>query len=359
MGPFERRIESLTEILSGSYEVKNLGWSGSGVEYSFTGEGNQEFIVEFEKKTPVSFLRMQKTDTHRAFLKALGIDLPKGFKPSQWNTFFQEPKYITEVSFRNNSPSVARGTRYTVTGTGKGDATRILGTVIQTIQDYVRKEKTEVLYFSAKEASRRKLYAHFARRFKSPLYSYFDVGDGLSVFVSKESMRRIKADQEVGKKKHKVRDDNYERWTLKSSSAGWEGYFLSGGERFAVLVDPATEWDYRNHTDFQALHLSGFDVPMPEISKNVHEIKVFYVGGMGAMKVTDPSGAFRLLDKFIKTVKFEGLYHTSEDQGFRTALAHYLVRRLPRFDIDDDSYDRVVALNPAFLAQYEVDGVMV
>jgi len=360
LGPFEKRVEHLTEILSGSYEVKNLGWTGNSVEYSFNSEGGQEFVIECEQSKPKTFLRQSSTSVvaQRVF-RALGVEFPKGFKTSQWGTFFQEPRYVTEVSFRNNSPSVARGNRFGVTGTGKGDATRILGTVIQTIQNHVRREKTEVLYFSAKEPSRRKLYAHFARRFKNPLYTYVDAGDGNSVFASKDTVKKVKMGNEVAMKKYRDAEAAH-TWSIQNV-IGWMGHFQSAGEGFALSIGLVTNWDVGQHKNFEALHLRGFDVPWNDISNNVYQIRVSateFKNPLYKKWPKDTKPIFRMLDEFIARASFEGIYYKGKVQNFQTELTKYLKRKLPRFDVGDAAYNQVVALNPAFLAQYEVDGVM-
>jgi phosphoglycolate phosphatase-like HAD superfamily hydrolase len=76
----------------------------------------------------------------------------------------------------------ARNGQYNITGGGK--ALEIFATVGDIVKDFVKKKDPEHLYFSAKEASRKKLYRIIMRKLAKALNMNFEEEDikGLSYF---------------------------------------------------------------------------------------------------------------------------------------------------------------------------------
>lgn len=71
---------------------------------------------------------------------------------------------LVEITFSARVNDPTHGKSGTMGITGKGDAARIFGTVLQATHDYLAMNNPEYIMFTADEPSRQKLYAHMVRR---------------------------------------------------------------------------------------------------------------------------------------------------------------------------------------------------
>jgi hypothetical protein len=71
---------------------------------------------------------------------------------------------LVEITFSARVNDPTHGKRGSMGITGKGDAARIFGTVLQAIHGYLAQHTPEYIMFTADEPSRQRLYAHMVRR---------------------------------------------------------------------------------------------------------------------------------------------------------------------------------------------------
>lgn len=89
---------------------------------------------------------------------------------SDW---FRPPEYSWQVSF-----DVFNRTDDKFGLTGKGESLAVFSTVISMMKEWIKKEKPNMIDFSAKEASRKKLYLSFTERIAPKLgYKLLDAED--------------------------------------------------------------------------------------------------------------------------------------------------------------------------------------
>jgi hypothetical protein len=127
-----------------------------------------EFIIELyepESSFPLEWDNTfgPKERNARAYDKNKGyIDIK--FTPAMQNDF----KDMVEVEFsRNDSYDM----------TGGGDASRVLGTVLQAFREYLTGYQPGILIFGAKGPSRGKVYQNLIKRFAASVgYKQFDIG---------------------------------------------------------------------------------------------------------------------------------------------------------------------------------------
>lgn len=78
---------------------------------------------------------------------------------------------LVEITFSARVNDPTHGKSGTMGITGKGDAPRIFGTVLQAISDYLSQNHPEYIMFTADEPSRQKLYSHMVRRLAQQYHS--------------------------------------------------------------------------------------------------------------------------------------------------------------------------------------------
>jgi hypothetical protein len=124
-----------------------------------------EFITElYEPKT--SFPLNWYPSHHPSEASARAYDRNKGYIDIKFTPILGSDDMV-EVEFsRNDSYDM----------TGGGDANRVLGTVLQAFREYLQGYQPKILVFSAKGASRSKVYQNLIKRFASTVgYKQFDI----------------------------------------------------------------------------------------------------------------------------------------------------------------------------------------
>lgn len=128
------------------------------LEYELTKMGNGSISATFQTSSIKYLMRMIVTDEED--IKRDGVDLNIG------------DKTIYEVLFRIDptDPQAKKVDSYGITGTGAAE--QIMATVIEIIKNVKQQNPNIVLYFSAKEPSRAKLYSRLVKNLAAK-YEFF------------------------------------------------------------------------------------------------------------------------------------------------------------------------------------------
>jgi hypothetical protein len=138
------------------------GYSGDG---EGGGDGGGESVNElYEPESSFPLNWYPSHDPSEASARA--YDRNKGYIDIKFTPILDSDDMV-EVEFsRNDSYDM----------TGGGDANRVLGTVLQAFREYLQGYQPKILLFSAKGASRSKVYQNLIKRFASTLgYKQFDI----------------------------------------------------------------------------------------------------------------------------------------------------------------------------------------
>lgn len=134
------------EILKELFDTKEkIKWrQGEDTDFTatFTGPNNQKYVIDI---TSLEYLTLPDSAIIAAG-KLLPDEVVEMFNDGQGY----------HVEFRD----IEKGKG--ITGLGGSDTAKIFGIVINALVDKIKREKTDLIFFSAKEASRKELYKKIA-----------------------------------------------------------------------------------------------------------------------------------------------------------------------------------------------------
>jgi len=157
------------EIVKELFDTKEkIRWrEGEETDFTatFTGPNDQKYVIDI---TSLEWLNLPN-----AAITAAGKLLPDAVL----EMFNDGQGY--HVEFRDNKKGKG------ITGLGGTDAAKIFGIVINALVDKLKREKTELVFFSAKETSRKELYKKMAPLIATKM-GMKQVNNGTYYFLYKE-----------------------------------------------------------------------------------------------------------------------------------------------------------------------------
>lgn len=157
------------EILKELFDTKEkIRWrEGEDTDFTatFTGPNDQKYVIDI---TSLEWLNLPN-----AAVIAAGKLLP-----DEANEMFDDGQGY-HVEFRDDKKGKG------ITGLGGSDTAKIFGIVINALVDKLKREKAELVFFSAKEASRKELYKKMAPFIASKL-GMKQVNNGTYYFLYKD-----------------------------------------------------------------------------------------------------------------------------------------------------------------------------
>jgi len=148
---------------------EKISWSeGDDTDFTttFTGHNNQKYVINI---TSLEYLNLPDS----------AIIAASNLLPDEVTDMFNDGEgYHVEFS----DASKGKG----ITGLGGTDAAKILGSVINALVDKIKREKSELVFFSAKEPSRKELYKKMAPLIATKL-GMLQVNNGTYYFLYKDT----------------------------------------------------------------------------------------------------------------------------------------------------------------------------
>jgi hypothetical protein len=159
------REEFIKEVFDTKEKIRWREGEDTDFTATFTGPNNQKYEIDI---TSLEYLNLPNSAIITAG-KLLPDEVVEQFNDGQGY----------HVEFRD----VKKGKG--ITGLGGGNSAKIFGIVINALIDKIKKEKAQLIFFSAKEASRKELYKKIAPFMASKL-EMEQVNNGTYYFLYKE-----------------------------------------------------------------------------------------------------------------------------------------------------------------------------
>ena len=159
------REEIVKELFDTKEKIRWRGGEDSDFTSTFTGPNDQKYVIDI---TSLEWLNLPN-----AAVIAAGKLLP-----DEVSEMFNDGQGY-HVEFRDDKKGKG------ITGLGGTDTAKIFGIVINALVDKMKREKAELVFFSAKEASRKELYKKMAPLIASKM-GMKQVNNGTYYFLYKE-----------------------------------------------------------------------------------------------------------------------------------------------------------------------------
>jgi hypothetical protein len=159
------REEIVKELFDTKEKIRWREGEDSDFTATFTGPNDQKYVIDI---TSLEWLNLPN-----AALAAAGKLLP-----DEANEMFIDGQGY-HVEFRDAKKGKG------ITGLGGTDSAKIFGIVINALVDKIKREKADLVFFSAKEASRKELYKKMAPMIATKM-GMKQVNNGTYYFLYKE-----------------------------------------------------------------------------------------------------------------------------------------------------------------------------
>jgi hypothetical protein len=155
----------LKELFDTKEKIRWREGEESDFTATFTGPNDQKYVIDI---TSLEWLNLPN-----AAIAAAGKLLP-----DEANEMFNDGQGY-HVEFRDDKKGKG------ITGLGGSDTAKIFGIVINALADKIKREKADLVFFSAKEASRKELYKKMAPMIATKM-GMKQVNNGTYYFLYKE-----------------------------------------------------------------------------------------------------------------------------------------------------------------------------
>ena len=159
------REEILKELFDTKEKIKWKEGEDTDFTATFTGPNDQKYVIDI---TSLEYLNLPDS----------AIIAAGKLLPDEASEMFDDGQGY-HVEFRDAKKGKG------ITGLGGSDTAKIFGIVINALVDKIKREKSDLIFFSAKEASRKELYKKMAPLIATKL-GMKQVNNGTYYFLYKE-----------------------------------------------------------------------------------------------------------------------------------------------------------------------------